>query len=261
MLGPRPACLTTRTPSGSWLLAGARSAARRCRRPTPTASSCGRCYSGVSRGTESLVFHGRVPVEEYQRMRAPFQDGDFPAPVKYGYASVGVVERGHPALVGRTVFALYPHQTRYVVPASAVHLVPDGVPARRAVLAANLETALNGVWDAAVGAGRPRRGRRRRRGRVPGGVAGRPHSRLRGGAGGREPGRVRPSPTRLGVRFADPAGATWDTDVVFHASGTPAGSGHGRAAGRRREHGGGAELVRRHDRCRPRSAARSMRAA
>ena len=49
-------------------------------------------------------------------MRAPFQEGDFPGPVKYGYLNVGVVEQGPPELAGRTVFCLYPHQTRYVVP-------------------------------------------------------------------------------------------------------------------------------------------------
>ena len=106
------------------------------------------CFSGISRGTESLVFAGRVPESEWPRMRAPFQAGDFPAPVKYGYISVGEVEAGPADLVGRTVFALYPHQTRYVLPADALHVVPDGVPAARAVLAANLETALNGIWDA-----------------------------------------------------------------------------------------------------------------
>lgn len=105
-------------------------------------------HSGLSRGTESLVFRGEVPASEYDRMRAPFQAGEFPGPVKYGYASVGRVETGPAALKGKTVFCLYPHQTRYVVPAGAVHPVPDAVPAGRAVLAANLETAINAVWDA-----------------------------------------------------------------------------------------------------------------
>src|SRR6516225_6511856 len=85
-------------------------------------------YSGISRGTEALVFQGRVPRSEYERMRAPFQSGDFPAPVKYGYASVGRIERGPRKLEGRAVFVLHPHQTRYVVPADAVHVLPDGLP-------------------------------------------------------------------------------------------------------------------------------------
>ena len=106
-------------------------------------------YSAISRGTELLVFAGRVPPEQYQAMRAPFQEGDFPGPVKYGYLSVGVVEAGPVALLGRTVFCLYPHQSRYVVPAEAVLPVPDGVPARRAVLAGTVETAVNALWDAA----------------------------------------------------------------------------------------------------------------
>src|SRR5215218_8949244 len=105
--------------------------------------------SGVSRGTETLVFRGGVPPGQYAAMRAPFQEGDFPGPVKYGYLSVGVVEQGPPDLHGRTVFCLYPHQTAYVVPAGAVTVIPDGVPPERAVLAGTMETAVNAAWDAA----------------------------------------------------------------------------------------------------------------
>lgn len=111
-------------------------------------------YSGVSRGTETLVFDGRVPESQHAVMRAPFQEGDFPGPVKYGYLNVGVVEEAEdPGLAGRTVFCLYPHQTRYVVPADAVTPVPEAVPARRAVLAGTVETAVNAVWDAAPALG------------------------------------------------------------------------------------------------------------
>jgi threonine dehydrogenase-like Zn-dependent dehydrogenase len=103
--------------------------------------------SGVSRGTETLVFRGEVPPSQYAAMRAPNQEGDFPGPVKYGYLNVGLVEAGPSDLLGRTVFCLYPHQTRYVVPASAVVPVPDGVPPHRAVLAGTVETAVNALWD------------------------------------------------------------------------------------------------------------------
>jgi threonine dehydrogenase-like Zn-dependent dehydrogenase len=107
-------------------------------------------YSGVSRGTEALVFRGDVPPAEYARMRAPFQQGEFPGPVKYGYASTGRVLEGPAALLGSEVFCLYPHQSVYAVPAAALQPLPPGVPAARAVLAANLETAINGAWDAGV---------------------------------------------------------------------------------------------------------------
>ena len=110
-------------------------------------------YSGISRGTEALVFRGGVPASQREAMRAPFQEGDFPGPVKYGYASVGAVIEGPAALEGRTVFCLYPHQDLYRVPATAVTPLPDGVPPARAVLAANMETALNAVWDARPGPG------------------------------------------------------------------------------------------------------------
>jgi threonine dehydrogenase-like Zn-dependent dehydrogenase len=104
--------------------------------------------SGVSRGTETLVFRGGVPPGQYAAMRAPYQEGDFPGPVKYGYLNVGVVEQGPPELRGRTVFCLYPHQTAYVVPAGAVAVVPEDVPSARAVLAGTVETAVNALWDA-----------------------------------------------------------------------------------------------------------------
>ena len=105
-------------------------------------------YSGISRGTEALVFRGEVPPSQYQAMRAPFQEGEFPGPVKYGYCSVGEGLEGPDTLVGRAVFCLYPHQDVYVVPATAVTPLPDRLPAGRAVLAANMETAITAVWDA-----------------------------------------------------------------------------------------------------------------
>jgi NADPH:quinone reductase-like Zn-dependent oxidoreductase len=106
-------------------------------------------FSAVSRGTETLVLRGEVPPSQYDVMRAPFQEGDFPGPVKYGYLNVGRVEQGPTELAGRFVFCLYPHQTVYVVPASAVTPVPDDVPPARAVLAGTVETAVNALWDAA----------------------------------------------------------------------------------------------------------------
>ena len=110
-------------------------------------------WSGISRGTEKLVFEGRVPESEFERMRAPFQDGSFPYPVKYGYSVAGVVEEGSPDLIGRTVFALHPHQTLFSAPRNAVTPLPDGLPARRAILSANMETALNATWDGGAGPG------------------------------------------------------------------------------------------------------------
>lgn len=109
--------------------------------------------SGISRGTETLVFRGAVPLYQRALMRAPFQEGNFPGPVKYGYLNVGAVEEGPAELHGRTVFCLYPHQTAYVVPARSVSVVPDDVPAARAVLAGTVETAINALWDAAPAVG------------------------------------------------------------------------------------------------------------
>lgn len=107
-------------------------------------------FGALSRGTERLVFEGRVPEAEWPRMRAPFQSGDFPFPVRYGYATVGTVEDGPEALRGRDVFCLHPHQTLFRVPTGAALPLPPDVPAARAVLAANMETALNALWDATL---------------------------------------------------------------------------------------------------------------
>lgn len=179
-------------------------------------------YSGISRGTESLVFAGRIPASQYEAMRAPFQAGDFPGPVKYGYQSVAVVEEGPPALRGRIVFCLHPHQTAYAVPLSAAVAVPDGVPPERAVLAANMETAVNGVWDADVQIGD-------RVAVVGAGAVGCLVAYLAGRLPGTEvelididAGKAAVA-ARLGVGFAVPDRAAPEADVVIHASGSPEG--------------------------------------
>ena len=107
-------------------------------------------FSGVSRGTESLVFNGKVPASEVERMRGPNMAGEFSFPVKYGYAAVGQVIDGPGALHRKPVFCLHPHQDLFVVPEAMVTVLPDALPPSRAVLAANMETALNIVWDAGV---------------------------------------------------------------------------------------------------------------
>jgi 2-desacetyl-2-hydroxyethyl bacteriochlorophyllide A dehydrogenase len=109
--------------------------------------------SGISGGTESLIFAGKVPPSEFSRMRAPFQSGAFPFPVKYGYAAVGEVEAGPEDWVGARVFVLHPHQDRFIVPVAALTRVSETIPSDRAVLSANLETALNAVWDANLAPG------------------------------------------------------------------------------------------------------------
>ncbi|WNM38122.1 dehydrogenase [Micromonospora halotolerans] len=176
-------------------------------------------YSGVSRGTETLVFTGRVPADQHAAMRAPFQEGDFPAPVKYGYLSVGTVEAGPAELRGRTVFCLHPHQTAYVVPADAVVVVPDQVPAARAVLAGTVETAVNALWDAAPLVGD-------RVSVVGGGMVGCCVAAVLARFPGVRVELVDADPARaavaaaLGVDFALPADAAGDRDLVVHASAT-----------------------------------------
>lgn len=179
-------------------------------------------HGALSRGTERLVFAGRVPESEFERMRAPFMGGAFPFPVKYGYAVVGRVESGPSELRDRVVFALYPHQSVFTIPAGAALPVPAGVPSCRAVLAANMETALNAVWDAAPGPAD-------RVAIVGAGVVGSLIAFLCGKLAGAQvilvdiEGSRAELAKRLGVAFALPDAAPVDCDLVFHASGTAAG--------------------------------------
>ncbi|HEU4335890.1 MAG TPA: zinc-binding alcohol dehydrogenase [Nocardioides sp.] len=178
--------------------------------------------SAVSRGTESLVFDGRVPVSQHDVMRAPFQDGDFPGPVKYGYLNVGRVEDGPAELLGREVFCLHPHQTAYVVPAGAVVPVPADVPVTRAVLAGIVETAVNALWDAPPLLGD-------RIAVVGAGVLGCCVARLASRVPGTSVTLVDVDASRapvadaLGVGFALPDDAPPGRDLVVHTSATSAG--------------------------------------
>ena len=178
--------------------------------------------SGISRGTETLVFRGAVPPDQRARMRAPFQEGDFPGPVKFGYLSVGAVEEGPAELCGRTVFCLYPHQTAYVVPARAVSVVPEDVPPTRAVLAGTVETAINALWDAQPAVGD-------RVAVVGGGMVGCCVARLLARYPAVRVTLVDVDPSRaevaaaLGVEFALPADAPDDLDLVVHTSATSEG--------------------------------------
>jgi NADPH:quinone reductase-like Zn-dependent oxidoreductase len=178
--------------------------------------------SAISRGTETLVFRGEVPQSEGHRMRCPFQEGEFPAPVKYGYAVAGIVEDGPTEFFGRRIFCLHPHQDRFIVPQDAAIAIPDGVPDRRATLAANMETAINGLWDGVPGPGD-------RIAVVGAGVVGALVAGLAARLPGAEVELIDIDPSRaslaaaLGCRFAPPQQARGEADLVIHASGAPDG--------------------------------------
>jgi 2-desacetyl-2-hydroxyethyl bacteriochlorophyllide A dehydrogenase len=212
--------LTRNTAQAFWITGPGRAEIRTetLRAPGPEDVLVTTLYTGISRGTESLVFDGEVPTSEYERMRAPFQDGEFPAPVKYGYISVGRVEAGPAEMLGHNVFCLHPHQSAYVVPSSAVQPIPETVPPERAVLAANMETALNGLWDAA-----PRLGDRVAV--VGAGTLGCLSAWLASRIPGCRVELVDINPRRaavakvLGVGFATPDRAAAEADTVLHCSG------------------------------------------
>lgn len=172
--------------------------------------------SAVSRGTERLVAGGLVPESEYERMRAPLQEGDFPFPVKYGYAMVGLDPKGD------RVFVLHPHQDRFLAPAAMLRPVPDTVPTARAVLAANMETAVNVLWDAGAGPGD-------RITVVGAGLLGLLIARLARRLPGavveiidRDPGRAAAA-AALDLPFRAPDAAAPDRDLVINASASAAG--------------------------------------
>ena len=179
-------------------------------------------FGALSRGTEALVLAGRVPESEFERMRAPFMGGHFPFPIKYGYATVGRIENGPQEQLGRIVFALHPHQHLFNIPESAIVALPKTVLPQRAVLAANMEAALNAVWDSAAGPAD-------RIAIVGAGAVGALVAFLCGGLAGAEVMLVDINERRaelaqkLGVRFAKPETAKGDCDLVVHASGTAAG--------------------------------------
>lgn len=179
-------------------------------------------YSGLSRGTERLVFQGAVPEPEWQRMRAPHQAGAFPFPVKYGYSAAGVIERGPADRIGQPVFGLFPHQDLFLAPLDDLVVLPDTVPLKRATLAANMETALNAIWDGSaapgdqivvIGAG------------IVGLLTAFVASRLIGTAVtlvDTVPERAGLA-TALGATFAFPDAIPGEADIVFHTSATEAG--------------------------------------
>jgi threonine dehydrogenase-like Zn-dependent dehydrogenase len=179
-------------------------------------------WSGISRGTERLVYEGRVPLSEFERMKAPFQEGEFPYPVKYGYCAVGIVEQGPKDWLGVPVFALHPHQTRFVAPVERLVAIPENLPLRRAALAANMETALNALWDSGAGPGD-------RIVIVGAGLVGLLVAFLAVRLPGAEVVVVDVEPQRsaivtsLGAEFRTPGAVAGDADVVFHASATESG--------------------------------------
>lgn len=190
--------------------------------PLPNEVRVRALFSGISRGTERLILNGAVLESEWSRMRAPLQSGDFPFPVKYGYCATGIIEGGASQMIGRTIFCLHPHQDMFIAPVDMVAAVPEDVPAKRATLAANMETALNAHWDASTGPGD-------RIVIVGAGIVGLLVAYIAARIPGTEvvvvdidEGR-RDVAAGLGASFALPQAAPQDADVVFHTSATEAG--------------------------------------
>ena len=179
-------------------------------------------YSAISRGTERLVALGEVPKSEWSRMRAPLQAGDFSFPVKYGYSATGVVTAGPDNFIGKRAFVLHPHQDHFHAPETFLAMLPDAVPSRRGVLAANMETALNAHWDAGTALGD-------RILVVGAGIVGLLTAYLARRIAGTDvtitdinPDRARHA-EKLGVKFAGTTELPRDNRIVFHTSATSAG--------------------------------------
>ena len=214
--------------SALWYVAPGAAELRDCppAAPGPGEARLAMLWSGLSRGTERLVFSGRVPASEHERMRAPMQAGDFPFPVKYGYCAVARVEEGPADLAGKTVFCLHPHQNIFIAPLARLTALPESLSPRRATLAANMETALNALWDSGAGPGD-------RVVVVGAGLVGLLVAYLAAGMPGADVTVVDLDPARapvaksFGAAFVTPGdfhdARVPDADIVFHASATPGG--------------------------------------
>ncbi len=219
-----PALIDSEAAEALWYVAPGRVELRKegLREPANNELRIRALYGAISRGTEALVFAGRVPASEFERMRAPHMGGNFPFPVKHGYSIVGSVETGDASLIGKAVFVLHPHQTCFNLPRDAAIALPHGLPPKRAVLAANMETALNAVWDGAPGPAD-------RIAVVGCGVLGALVAFLCGRMAGAQVTAVDTNPGRahaargLGVDFALPVAAPRECDLVFHTSATSSG--------------------------------------
>lgn len=171
-------------------------------------------YGGISRGTERVVFNAAVPETEFQRMRCFGQEGEFSFPVKYGYCAVGEVLEGE--LSGKLVFALHPHQDYFRIAEDRIHPLPEDLPANRAILAANMETALNITWDAEVIAGE-------KIAVIGAGVVGILSAYLSQKQGADvvlidiNPERARIA-SKLGIEFSSPEKITAEFDTIIHTS-------------------------------------------
>jgi NADPH:quinone reductase-like Zn-dependent oxidoreductase len=178
--------------------------------------------SGISRGTERLVLAGKVPENQWAAMRCPLQAGEFPFPVKYGYSAVAHVADGPADVQGKRVFCLHPHQDIFLAPAAMCTPIPDTVPDTRAVLGANMETALNILWDA-----QPLPGERALV--IGAGVVGLLVAYLLARIPAMAVTIIDPDASRraiaegLGLNFAAPEAAPSDQELIIHASANPAG--------------------------------------
>jgi 2-desacetyl-2-hydroxyethyl bacteriochlorophyllide A dehydrogenase len=226
-IGAAPSPVEAKMSRALWYVAPQRAEVRlrKLVSPGPGEAMIEMLWSSLSRGTERLVFQGRVPPSEYERMRGPLQEGHFPFPVKYGYCAVGRVAEGPREWLGQTVFALHPHQDRFVVPVTALTPVPEHVPPRRATLVANVETALNAIWDSAAAPGD-------RIAVIGAGVVGLLIAAIAARMPATEVTVIDIAPERrsvaeaLGAQFVTSAQEDRlieDCDVVFHASASPVG--------------------------------------
>ena len=103
-------------------------------------------YSGISKGTESLVANGKVDKSQFQVMKSPFQEGSFNFPIKYGYINVGEIVDGPNKMLGKRIFSLTPHQTFYEIEIKNLNFLKNK-DVKKYLLTANMETAINIFWD------------------------------------------------------------------------------------------------------------------
>jgi 2-desacetyl-2-hydroxyethyl bacteriochlorophyllide A dehydrogenase len=108
--------------------------------------------SGISPGTETLVYRGEVPDELPADSELSTIEGDLSFPVEYGYAAAGrVVETGEDVAadwLDRRVLAFHPHRTQFCAATDHVVALPDDVSTEESAVLPSVETATNLVLDA-----------------------------------------------------------------------------------------------------------------
>ncbi|MEL6989426.1 MAG: zinc-binding alcohol dehydrogenase, partial [Bacteroidota bacterium] len=113
---------------------------------------CKGLYSLISIGTENLVASGKVPFQMFESMRVPYMQGDFGLPVNYGYSMIASVQ--HPENdSSKLAHVMHPHCNSFYAKSGDLFYLDEDTNLVAATFIANMETAINAIWDSQVQVG------------------------------------------------------------------------------------------------------------